>query len=83
MDRQTRRILRYRPPPAVVVTLVIVAWIGLSLVWSGHWQLTIPFVVLAVPWYFVWRHHRVSEARRLGLLPNRSEGESGNPGEAV
>jgi hypothetical protein len=71
MDRDTRRILRYRPPPAVAVVLIIVVWIGLSLIWSGHWQLTIPFVVIAVPWYLVWRHHRVSEVRRLGLLPTK------------
>ena len=73
MDRQTRRIFRYRPPPAVVVLLIIVLWIALSLAVSGHWQLTALFVVVAIPWYFVWRHHRVVEARRLGLLPDREQ----------
>lgn len=69
MDRQTRRLLRYRPPPAVVVVAVIVAWVGLSAVSGGHWQLVAPFAILALPWYLVWRHHRVEEARRFGLLP--------------
>lgn len=80
MDRQARRIFRYRPPPAAVVLLVVVGWVGLSLAWSGHWQLTIPFVDVAVPWYLVWRHHRISEAQRLGLLPKRqSDDELGEP----
>lgn len=69
MDRQTRRLLRYRPPPAVVVVAVVIVLVGLSAVSGGHWQLVAPFAILALPWYLVWRHHRVEEARRLGLLP--------------
>lgn len=82
-DRQTRRLLRYRPTPAVLVLAIIVVWIGLSLIWSGHWVLTLPFVVIAVPAYVMWRHHRVSEARRLGVLPPRghSPAKGGRPDE--
>ncbi len=78
MDRETRRIFRYRPTPAVTVLLVIVLWIALSLAVAGHWQLTAVFVVVAVPWYLVWRHHRVVEARRFGLLPDPGRGPDGS-----
>lgn len=80
MDRETRRIFRYRPTPAVTVLLVIVLWVALSLAVAGHWQLTALFVVVAVPWYLVWRHHRVVEARRLGLLPDPGRGSDGAAG---
>jgi len=81
MDRQTRRIFRYRPTPAFVFLAMLVAWILLSLIWVGRWYLVAPFVVIAIPWYLVWRHHRVSEARRLGLLPARDARPSDDDGK--
>jgi hypothetical protein len=75
LDKETRNLIRYRPGPAIILLGIIVVWLFLSVALAGHWEIAIPFLVLAVPWYLVWRHRRLQTARGLGLIPP-SQGNS-------
>jgi len=79
LDKETRNLIRYRPGPAIVLLGIILVWLFISVAVAGHWQIDIPFLVLAVPWYVVWRHRRLQTARRLGLIPPTRRDPDGDP----
>jgi hypothetical protein len=79
LDKETRNLIRYRPGPAIVLLGIILVWLFISVAVAGHWEIDIPFLVLAVPWYLVWRHRRLQTARSLGLIPPTRRDSDGDP----